>query len=124
MAPEIIQGLNQSFGIDWWSFGILIYEMIYGVLPFNDGPIMKMYEKILTLPIQFPTKPNNVSNDCKRIISSFLKKTQQRRLGSGPFGASDVKSHPWFKAKCIYLLNVTCTVFALVYKSDLCVICI
>ena len=98
MAPEMLQGLNQSFGVDWWALGILIFVMIYGMTPFNDGIDVKMYEKVLTMQVDFPirSKQNDCSGNCKNIINSLLRKQQHSRLGSGPFGISDVKSHSWF----------------------------
>ena len=116
MAPEIIQGFNQSFGVDWWALGIFIYEMIFGIVPFSDGAHMKMYEKILTMPVDFPniaTKIENTNksssngsnsrknsynnNGYKQIIVALLRKRQDQRLGSGPFGVTDVKRHTWFQ---------------------------
>ena len=113
MAPEMIQGLNQSFGVDWWALGILIFEMMFGHTPFcNDrNGAIKMYEKVLTLPIEFydPKSQFNsnkyhkslkngrgITTDCHSIILLLLRKTPRQRLGSGPFGILDVKSHPWF----------------------------
>ena len=100
MAPEMLQGLNQSFGVDWWALGILIFVMIYGMTPFNDGVDIKMYHKVLTMSVDFPTrsKQNDCSKSCKTIINLLLMKSQHLRLGSGPFGISDVKSNEWFQS--------------------------
>ena len=113
ISPEMIQGLTQSFGVDWWALGILIFEMIFGNTPFNNDPNgnIKMYQKILAMPVEFKSncfklKNNKVKNNgqvissnCHSIIKSLLKKIQHQRLGSGPFGILDVKNHPWFAVK-------------------------
>jgi len=95
LAPEVIQSCSQSFTVDWWALGILIYEMVVSHPPFEDAKHWKLYEKILTKPV---TYPHRLTQSCKDIIALLLKKKFQKRLGSGAEGTSDVKSHPWFKS--------------------------
>ena len=62
MAPEVIQNLPQGFAVDWWSFGILIYEMVFGYPPFLGDANRKMYQKILSSPIVFPSEEDTKSD--------------------------------------------------------------
>jgi serine/threonine protein kinase len=54
LAPEVL--LNKDYGkpVDWWTLGILIFEMIAGIDPFNDDDPMAIYEKILKGKVKFP----------------------------------------------------------------------
>ncbi|ETO06296.1 hypothetical protein RFI_31100 [Reticulomyxa filosa] len=82
--------------VDWWALGVFIYEMLFGIPPFRQDAQVKMYEKILTSPVEFPERPV-VSAHAQDIIASLLKKQPHKRLGSGEHGAKDVKKHPWFQ---------------------------
>jgi len=94
LAPEVIRNLTQSFGVDWWGLGILIYEMVVSHPPFEDAEHLKMYEKILRKPVDYP---RHVTQTCRDVIDSLLRKNFRRRLGSGPGGAAAVRQHIWFK---------------------------
>jgi len=94
LAPEVIKHSTQSFAVDWWGLGILIYEMVVSHPPFEGANHLKMYEKILRKPVDYP---RHVSQTCRDVLDSLLRKNFRRRLGSGSGGADAVRQHPWFK---------------------------
>ncbi|KAI9726984.1 MAG: serine/threonine protein kinase, AGC [Chrysothrix sp. TS-e1954] len=94
LAPETIRNTGHGNPVDWWAFGILIYEFIVGQPPFWDQNPMKIYEQIVQGKIQFPTA---MSVDAKDIISKLLEVNPSKRLGNQRAGAADVKKHSWFK---------------------------
>jgi serum/glucocorticoid-regulated kinase 2 len=72
MAPEIINGEGHNRAVDWWSFGVLLYEMLVGVPPFYHQNQNTMYQFILTRGVIFPTPEKHhitVSDNAKDIIS-------------------------------------------------------
>ena len=54
IAPEVLISKGHNAAVDWWSLGVLIYEMISGRTPFEAGTPMEMYEKIVRLQYSFP----------------------------------------------------------------------
>ena len=94
LAPELIHNWVQSFALDWWSLGILLYEMIEGHLPFEDDKHVKMFEKILAHEPEFS---DHVPAKLRNVIGKLLDKNAYQRLGAGAGGAEDVKKHPFFK---------------------------
>jgi len=98
MAPEVIQNLPQGFAVDWWSVGILVYEMVYGFVPFENDEHMKMYEKILRAPVVFEKlKGVKVSDRTKNLATQLLQKSPHKRLGAGTKGAAPIMKHAFFK---------------------------
>ena len=103
-APEIITYSGHNFMCDWWSLGILIYELLYGNTPFFNMDKTRMYDLIITGAISFPkfiqiegeekTRNYKVSEDAKNIISKFLEKDPGTRLGRK--GLDEIKKHPFF----------------------------
>ncbi len=93
LAPEIIQCSGHGSAVDWWSLGILLYEMLAGYPPFYDPNPILIYEKILAGKLVFPEQIDDVSRD---LISSLLNADRSKRLGNLRGGADDVKNHPWF----------------------------
>lgn len=67
LAPEVIAGKGHNRPADWWSFGILIYEMIFGIPPFYSSNVQKMYEKTLKEELTFKSSVE-ISNECKNLI--------------------------------------------------------
>ncbi|KAJ3168084.1 hypothetical protein HDU87_001255 [Geranomyces variabilis] len=95
IAPEVIRGLGHTSAVDWWTLGILIYEMLYGTTPFRGVDRNATFQNILYHEVHFPATPE-VSSTCKSLIRKLLNKDEHKRLGSRA-GASDVKAHPLFK---------------------------
>ncbi|CDH61075.1 serine threonine protein kinase (nrc-2) [Lichtheimia corymbifera JMRC:FSU:9682] len=109
IAPEVIKGCGHTSNVDWWTLGILVYEMLYGTTPFKGGNRNETFASVLHHDVQFPPQPspyhkNVLSNNCKNVIRRLLHKDEHRRLGSCG-GASDVKSHPFFKTLNFALLR-------------------
>ena len=103
-APEVITHEGHTFMCDWWSFGILIYELLYGNTPFYNVDKNRMYDLINTGSISYPkfiqiegeNKPRNykVSEDAKNLINKLLEKDPGTRLGRK--GLKEIKKHPFF----------------------------
>jgi serum/glucocorticoid-regulated kinase 2 len=95
LAPEVILGQGHNRPADWWSLGILIYEMVHGLPPFYDQNVNNMYNRIIKNVVQW--KPNiNISPECKSIIKKLLHKDPIKRLGSEA-DSLEVLSHEWFE---------------------------
>ncbi|KAF4444566.1 AGC PKA kinase [Fusarium acutatum] len=94
LAPEVVSNKGYNKSVDWWSLGILIYEMLCGYTPFWDsGSPMKIYENILKGKVKYPAYVNaDAQNLLERLITADLTK----RLGNLYGGPNDVKTHPWF----------------------------
>ncbi|KAF5001985.1 hypothetical protein FDECE_10787 [Fusarium decemcellulare] len=99
IAPEVIKGSGHTSAVDWWTLGILIYEMLYGTTPFKGKNRNATFANILREDIPFPdhTGSPQISNLCKSLIRKLLIKDENRRLGARA-GASDIKAHPFFRS--------------------------
>jgi protein-serine/threonine kinase len=97
LAPEVIEGTGHTCTVDWWTLGILLYEMLYGVTPFKGRTSAETFSKIRNSGLIFPKhKLAPVSKTCKKFIKKLVVMEPKKRLGSEN-GASDIKSHPFFK---------------------------
>ena len=94
LTPEIIlsQGYNKS--VDWWSMGILIFEMAAGYPPFSARDPMKIYEKIVAGKYNCP---QHFSKGLKDLVSNMIQVDRTKRFGELKNGTRDVKGHEWFK---------------------------
>jgi serum/glucocorticoid-regulated kinase 2 len=83
-------------GVDWWSLGTLLFEMMTGLPPFFSQNINIMYQKILNGELKFPA---HISPDAQSLLSGFLTRDPEQRLGSRETGGEiKIKQHPWFAA--------------------------
>ncbi|KJX98826.1 serine/threonine-protein kinase nrc-2 [Zymoseptoria brevis] len=106
IAPEVIKGCGHTSAVDWWTLGILVYEMLFGTTPFKGKNRNATFANILRDDVPFPEGSGspNISNLCKSLIRKLLIKDELRRLGSRA-GASDVKTHPFFRTTSWALLR-------------------
>lgn len=97
LAPEVICGSsNQSCSVDWWTYGILIYEGLYGHTPFQGKTTEQICAHILDGGLHFPDHHMYpVSNECKTLIKKLLDADPKKRLG-GQHDAPDIKKHKFF----------------------------
>ena len=95
LAPEIILNKGHGLSVDWWTLGVLLYEMICGVDPFADDDPIKIYENILEGNIQFSSHFDDKS---KSLIKHLLEPDLSRRYGNLKNGVNDIKNHLFFKS--------------------------
>ncbi|CAM8955236.1 unnamed protein product [Rhodiola kirilowii] len=93
MAPEIVLGKGHDHSADWWSVGILLYEMLTGKPPFV-GNRDKIQQKIVKEKIKLPTF---LTGEAHSLLKGLLNKDASKRLGSGATGSDEIKRHKWFK---------------------------
>ncbi|KAH9482853.1 Serine/threonine-protein kinase nrc-2 [Psilocybe cubensis] len=94
IAPEVIAAQGHTAAVDWWTLGILIYEMIYATTPFKGQERQDTFHNIRYQTVQFRDTPkfSSAGKDC---VARLLDKSERTRLGSKS-GASEVKQHKWF----------------------------
>ncbi|XP_028643299.1 protein kinase C delta type [Grammomys surdaster] len=90
IAPEILQGLKYSFSVDWWSFGVLLYEMLIGQSPFHGDDEDELFESIRT---DTPHYPRWITKESKDIMEKLFERDPVKRLGV----TGNIRLHPFFK---------------------------
>jgi len=93
LAPEIVLNKGHGKAVDWWSLGILLYELTVGIPPFYSQNVHEMYQLIKQAPLRFPPK---LSPECKKLITGLLKRDPSRRLGGGAEDFEDIKKASFF----------------------------
>ena len=94
LAPEIILNKGHGKAVDWWTLGILLYEMLVGIDPFSDDDPMKTYQKILKGKINFP---KTINKDAKSLIKHLLTQDTSKRFGCLKSGVKDILNHRFFE---------------------------
>lgn len=89
----MILGVGHDVGVDWWSLGVLMFEMLSGYPPFYSKDQMELYTKICAGKFNLPTF---VSPEAASLLKQLLKTNKSKRLGCLRNGAGDIKAHPWF----------------------------
>ncbi|XP_065876708.1 serine/threonine-protein kinase AtPK2/AtPK19-like [Euphorbia lathyris] len=95
MAPEILLSKGHNKDADWWSVGILLFEMLTGQPPFTHKDRKKLQERIIKEKVKLPPR---LTSEAHSLLRGLLQKEPARRLGSGPDGGDEVKSHKWFRS--------------------------
>ncbi|KAI8607418.1 kinase-like domain-containing protein, partial [Chytriomyces sp. MP71] len=93
MAPEIIMKMGYSKSADWWSLGIVCYELMAGYSPFQAETPLKIYERILNCEMRWSSQIGDVAKD---LLVRILETVPDKRLGKN--GAKEIKGHPWFRS--------------------------
>uniref|UniRef100_A0A3B3WGG4 non-specific serine/threonine protein kinase n=1 Tax=Poecilia mexicana TaxID=48701 RepID=A0A3B3WGG4_9TELE len=100
MAPEIVEGGDSGHdkAVDWWSLGVLMYELLTGGSPFTvDGDENSHSDIAKRICKKDPPFPKDMGPLAKDLIQRLLVKDPKKRLGSGPNGAENVKKHPFYQ---------------------------
>ncbi|EOA19909.1 hypothetical protein CARUB_v10000159mg [Capsella rubella] len=95
LAPEIIKGEGHGAAVDWWTFGIFLYELLYGKTPFKGATNEETIANVVLQSLKFPDNPN-VSFQAKDLIKGLLVKEPENRLGTEK-GAAEIKRHAFFE---------------------------
>lgn len=90
IAPEVLLNKGHGKGVDWWTLGILIYEMLAGQPPFVDDDPMGIYQQILAGKLAFP---RYFERAAKSLIKKLLSPDLTKRYGCLKGGAQDIKKH-------------------------------
>eukprot|EP01066_Platyproteum_vivax_P014325 Platyproteum_vivax@DN6421_c0_g1_i1.p1 len=93
IAPEVLLNKGHGKAVDWWTLGILIYEMIVGYPPFVDEDPMGIYQKILSGKIVFP---KFFDRNLKLLVKKLLTADLGKRFGNLKNGVDDIKTSKWF----------------------------
>ncbi|KLJ05835.1 classical protein kinase C [Blastomyces silverae] len=94
MAPEILLDKKYGRAVDWWAFGVLIYQMLLQQSPFRGEDEDEIYDAILA---DEPLYPIHMPRDSVSILQKLLTREPEMRLGSGPTDAQEIMSQAFFR---------------------------
>ena len=94
IAPEVLLNKGHGKGVDWWTLGILMYEMMVGQPPFVDDDPMGIYQQILNGKLNFP---RFIERSAKSLIKKMLVADLTKRYVCLSRGAADIKKHKFFQ---------------------------
>lgn len=99
MAPEVLAKRGYFETVDWWSLGVVAYELLFGKRPFRGKTNSSLTQAILKEQMKFPENADTlVSAEGMDCIRGLLTRDYKRRLGcKGTGGLEAFKAHPWFK---------------------------
>ncbi|KAF2292269.1 hypothetical protein GH714_018339 [Hevea brasiliensis] len=105
LAPEIIKGEGHGSAVDWWTFGIFLYELLFGKTPFKGAGNRATLFNVIGHPLRFPESPP-VGFAARDLIRGLLVKEPQHRLAYRR-GATEIKQHPFFQSVNWALIRCT-----------------
>lgn len=98
LSPEVIEDNHYGRAVDWWSLGVLLYEMMCGSLPFNNRTTDLLFREILLKQVSFPANlSSSLSEPAKSFLTGLLIKDPAKRLGGGPDDAREIMIHAFFR---------------------------
>lgn len=89
LAPEMVENKAHDYAVDNWTLGVLCYEFLYGVPPFEAESQTDTFRRIMKVDLSFPSSPI-VSEDAKTLIRLLLVKDSSKRLS-----LDKILEHPW-----------------------------
>merc|ERR1719282_1944801 len=95
MAPEVVNRRGHDFTADWWSYGVLMYEMLTGRLPFQGEDRKETMNQILKAKLGMP---QYLSPEAQALLRALFKRNPANRLGGGSNGIEDIKAHTFFSS--------------------------
>ncbi|XP_051737582.1 ribosomal protein S6 kinase alpha-3 isoform X1 [Ctenopharyngodon idella] len=93
MAPEVVNRRGHTYSADWWSYGVLMFEMLTGTLPFQGKDRKETMTMILKAKLGMP---QFLSSEAQSLLRSLFKRNPSNRLGAGADGVEEIKRHPFY----------------------------
>ncbi|KAF7494294.1 Serine/threonine-protein kinase N [Sarcoptes scabiei] len=94
LAPEVLTDNTYTRAVDWWGFGVLIFEMLVGESPFPGDDEEEVFDLIVHEEVKYP---KFLSLEAVSIMRRLMRKSPEKRLGSTQRDAEDVKRQPFFR---------------------------
>lgn len=95
VAPEMLRGESYDTSLDFWTFGILLYEMMAGRTPFYTSDHSEIYRRIEKSPVFYP---RHLSPEARSLLSKLLVRDPSKRLGATKSGIKAIFRHSWYKS--------------------------
>uniref|UniRef100_A0A3Q2XZY8 non-specific serine/threonine protein kinase n=1 Tax=Hippocampus comes TaxID=109280 RepID=A0A3Q2XZY8_HIPCM len=115
MAPEVVNRRGHTHSADWWSYGVLMFEMLTGTLPFQGKDRKETMTMILKAKLGMP---QFLSSEAQSLLRNLFKRNPSNRLGAGPDGVEEIKRHQFFSTIDWNVRFCAFTAFACVDVSD------
>ncbi|XP_062841637.1 ribosomal protein S6 kinase alpha-3 isoform X1 [Trichomycterus rosablanca] len=93
MAPEVVNRRGHTHSADWWSYGVLMFEMLTGTLPFQGKDRKETMTMILKAKLGMP---QFLSPEAQSLLRNLFKRNPANRLGAGPDGVEEIKRHQFY----------------------------
>jgi serine/threonine protein kinase len=105
LAPEVIISKGHNMAVDYWSFGVLCFELHMGVSPFykRRSTQIEMFKRII---LGQYTLPGHTSPTCNEFIQGLLTRSPMKRLGNLSRGYLDIKNHAWYEESGINFTEI------------------
>ncbi|CAN6313383.1 unnamed protein product [Urochloa humidicola] len=99
LAPELVSGSGHGNGVDWWAFGVFLYELVYGRTPFKGHTKEATLKNILSKQVTYPQLDGGEADAAAKLlrdlVGRLLERDPRRRMGASR-GAAEIKRHPFF----------------------------
>ncbi|XP_061099841.1 protein kinase C alpha type isoform X1 [Conger conger] len=94
IAPEIVAYQPYGKAVDWWSYGVLLYEMLAGQPPFDGVDEEELFQSIMEHSVSYP---KSLSREAVSVCKGFMTKHPGKRLGSGEEAEREIRDHPFYR---------------------------
>lgn len=118
-APEIVMHQGHSFGVDWWTLGVLIHELMSGHPPFEANVPMKTYA-LIRRGVDYVRFPYRGSDPvCMDLVQKLLQQEPAERLPMKTDGMTQLRQHPWYSRAQFLWSSFESRKMPVPYKPDL-----